>query len=838
MLSRLFGKSLPGPTPNQDATNLEPFPLGNDAEITAAAYEPRFCLFAFGNAEGRLFVMNKRSAIIASNVTTNSPICELKSCPNSSSFVSLCSQFSLDHHPSLLAPMSPDSNKPTLLSKRDKVKTTIIAHWVVTPEKAVPRIVSLKEDVISLAISPSTPNFALNLQANGSVLGFSLEKMKFTELYINQFEKKPCRAISCSRGMTYFIAHEKIETVDISSLELDSYSSLKVANMDISNGLAAVISTTGIPQLIKGGKVLKEVKSNQGGAAILSQIISGEKWICVIRSPKGDEVYLDGKKIQNIPVNTWFVPNILINYQSFFERTNPLFIKILTIDGRIFTIHEDYASIQEIFPPPIEANAVWQDGSRILVCERKETDVEIEVDVPIEPEKPKEEPAQEQEQQKDSEQVKEEKNPEESEKQEKEPKEEQSSKEAPQKESPPSAQQQKQPETNENQNPPKEEEKQPQTKKEKRIVKQEFFLYHSFTKNSYICCREYPLVFPSLFIKGFFISFNKEGVDAVDSLTGNASKLLEKPALKYFEIEKQLFILDNENHQYTLQDDGKILEIKEEKDRLNFGKLKPEEIIGIRRIEPNDLLFITDKRTAVFKNTETEIYEEKEHLLFYEVINENGCVYFPDSNETIDPNLPQITPNVYLLVMTNKTFYLYDIAEQMKRIRKMKIDDEPDEATIFEWGGLIMRSKSTVTILPLPDFTLSNLGTLKVSGKSKICLIKKQGLFVSEPDGTTMIYSNDHTLPMLYRENTPVIEEPVKKSFFGRVEKTPTQEKVDTSFGYSRPKNSIQQTTEIMQELLVTAQQRGEQLKEIEMKANRLLDHAREFHNATKKFRR
>ena len=918
MFSRIFGKSLPGPTPDQDATNLEPFTQGNNAEITAAAYEPRFSLIAFGNADGRLFAMNKRNAIVASRVTANAPICALYSCPNSSSFVSLFSQYTYKHHPNLLEKRQNDPEKTTLESAGSKFKGSILAHWIVTPERAVPKIISFKEDIISIAISPSTPNFLIILQEKGSLLGFSLEKMNYTELYINQFEKMPCRAISCPRGMKYYIAHDKIDCVDISSMELDTYGSLKVSSMDMFDDVAAVIGQNGFPQLIKGSKVLKEIKLQKGQTATMSQYIGNDKWICVIRTEKGDEVFIDGKKVPNIPENTHFVPSTIINYQSFFERNNALFIKLITDDGRIFTFHDDSSISQPIFPPSIEAAAVFQDGGRILVCERKIVDAEIEVDVPIQQEQvteattqpketeqapipvpaaPEEEKSKKEKKKEEKEKKKEEKEKKKEEKQkakeekerlkkeekerkkaEKEKKKEDKNKpatEEPPKEEKPETQKEiteenaaqkeekkeekpleekkeetPQPAEQKAESPkkatqeqppqsPKEEPKAPQTRKEKRIVKQERFILHSFTKNSYITSKEFQLPLPSLYCNGFLVCFSNQSVDVVDSLTGNVTKCLDKHVSRYYEINKKLYILDEEGNQFTLQDSGKLLELKEEKDKIPFTKYQKGDVFGIRKVGLNDYIYFTTKRTALYKESEIEIYEDKENALFYELVNENGCVYSPPSEENPEAQKQETLLPVYLLIITNKNIYLYDVFDQLKRIRKMKVDDEPIEATVFEWGGMILRMSSSVTIYPLPDFTLSNLGTLKLSGSANTCLIKKHGLFVSEADGTTMIYSNNHTIPMLFRENTPTIEEPTKKSFFGLVAKAaPNQQEADSSFGFTRPKSSIQQTTEVMQQLLVTAMERTEQLNEIEMKANRLYEHARQFHEATKKFRR
>jgi hypothetical protein len=718
MLSRIFGKSLPGPTPNQDSTNLQPFSQGSDAEITAVAYEPRFSLYGIGNAEGRLFVMNESKSIIASNAIMDVPICQLTSCPNSSSFVALYSQYSYEHHPTVIAGLQQTRSEQskeytTLISKRGRAGS-VICHWIVTPERVVPRLASIKHDIISVCVSPSTPNFAIILEANGAIVGFSFEKMKFTDLYINHFEGKPAKAISCPIDMVYYIAEDKVQTVDISSLEVDNFSSIKASSIDVFNGYAAIITYDGKAQLIKGNKVVKEIKSECGGIGILSQMIGPENWIAVIRTPKGDEIYIDSKKIE-CQNDVWFIPSVLVKYKSFFERIEPHIIRLITLDAKICTIADGSATFSTIFPPVIQAEAVWQDGERILACERKEIG----------------------------------------------------------------------------------------------------FLLHNLTKSSYVGTKEFTLPFPVSYNHGYFLCPSSDSVDCIDSLTGNVAKLMEKPAVKIIHDQKQSVIFDGEK-QFVLSEEGKLIESP-----VNYVAAISPDVLATRVFKGEEIN-LKNNRTITYQTFEVEAYEDKETLMLFELINDLGM---------IEEN------GQYLLVVTDRVAFLYDIQDQMKRIRKMKLNNAIQEATILKWGGMLLRSDQTATILPLPDFTLDGLGTLTIS-KSPMTIIKNNGVLLQEENFLT-IYSNDHSPPVLYRESTPAIEEPTKKSFFGLVEKSaPQQEEVDSSFGYKRAQSNVNQTMQTMQELLVVAQERSELLNEIEMKANKLRDSAREFRNACRKFKK
>ena len=721
MFSRIFGKSLPGPTPDQDATDLQPFSQGNYSEITAVAYEPRFSLFGIGNAEGRLFVMNKRKLIIAAKAEMDVPICKLTSCPNSSSFVALYSQYSYIHHPSVIAGVRDNqadekrnSKMTTLLSKVGKRAGSVICHWIVTPERVVPRFVSVKDDIISVCVSPSTPNFALVLQVNGSIVGFSLEKMKFTELYLNQFEGKPVYGISCPIGMKYYIASDNISSVDISSLEIDDFSSKKATSIDVFGSFAATISLDGKPQLIKGNKVVQEIKSEYQGIGILSQMIGNDIWIAIERTPSGDKIYINSKKVE-CPDDVWFVPSILVNYKSFFERTEPLLIQIATSDARICTICDGKAEFSSIFPPPIHADSIWQDGGRILACEKKE----------------------------------------------------------------------------------------------------DGFLLHVLTKSSYICTKEYKLSFPEAYNNGYLLCQCNDSVNIVDTLTGGVTKVMERPAVKIIKDQKQTVLFDGEK-QFIVSEEGKFVESP-----VKYVKSLSPDVIATRMFKGEEIC-LTNKRTITYKTLEVESYDEKEVLVLFELIDDFG---------RIDENGP------YLLIVTNRIAYLFDVQDQMKRIRKMKLDNVIQEATIFKWGGMIVRSNQTASILPLPDFTLDGLGTLTIPN-STMMIIKNNGLLLQE-DNLLSIYSNDHSAPVLYRENIPPIEEPAKKSLFGFTEKAPPKlEQVDSSFGYKRAQSSISQTMQTMQELLVVAQQRSDALNEMEIKANRLREHAKEFRDACRKFKR
>jgi hypothetical protein len=79
----------------------------------------------------------------------------------------------------------------------------------------------------------------------------------------------------------------------------------------------------------------------------------------------------------------------------------------------------------------------------------------------------------------------------------------------------------------------------------------------------------------------------------------------------------------------------------------------------------------------------------------------------------------------------------------------------------------------------------------------------------------------------------------VVKKLFGTAEaRRPCLEDVDTSFRFQRAGGKLSETIDLMQHVLVVAQERSERLNELEMKAESILVAAKRFHDSAKQLRK
>ena len=144
-------------------------------------------------------------------------------------------------------------------------------------------------------------------------------------------------------------------------------------------------------------------------------------------------------------------------------------------------------------------------------------------------------------------------------------------------------------------------------------------------------------------------------------------------------------------------------------------------------------------------------------------------------------------------------------------------------------------------MLPLPDVSSSVIDKIPISKNGRAALFHKFGAVLYEPNSVSL-YLDDIQPPKLYDIQEPVIETPKVNKFlklFGK--KDDTVKDADTAFQYSRSSAmtaKISETQDMMQQLLVKANERGEMLNEMEIKANKLLTSAQKFHQMAKELRK
>lgn len=729
MLSRIFGKPLPGPTEEQSATDLETYELARSAEVTSIAIEPRYKLIAFGNSIGRLYVINQDNQILASKDGAPTAICRLYSCPNTSSFVSVYSQYTYNNHPNQLLNIYDEGDKNSFKNKRHFRSDSVVAHWVVTEDRIIPRIISLKENIVELVVSPSTPNFAMILMSTGALLGFSLEKMKFTDFYVNIFEGKLVKALSCPLGMTYYIAHDEIETLDIDSMEVDKYSSQSIQEFDYFDDYAAAIGVDGIPRVIKGNKTTSTQKLEEGEKAIYTTMIESEKQFTIIRSDNFDSIMIGSRRI-SLPDGVRLAPGVAVEYgKSFFDRNGILSITVISTDGKFYKVN-DVVEEFPLFPPffDFEKCISYEYDDTIYVAEK---------------------------------------------------------------------------------------------------IDDNSFNIHTLKRNGYVGVHKIDAVFPKTFKEGKFVCISPLAIDIVDTNKFSVTRVVEgKEKVRAICYQNTINVFYDQFPQLRSQDMTTFVPTEGTQE---FSPSFGDDVQHALFVQGKEC-FIMNDNSIIYNGDKYEGFDKDDQYILIDCINEQGRA---------DPE------GQYLLVLTKKLILLFDAADGMKKIRRDKNSDNIERASILAWGGLLMCSKNFTIILPLPDFTLKHLGKLALSNDYSIVMIENYGLIASDSYGT-VIYSNNHIPPRFVDLNTAALAIPQKKSFFGLINKNtaPTTEEADEKFGFKRSKatssvsKNISETGQMMQELLVIAQQRSEKLNELEDKANRIHDHARAFHEACMKLKK
>jgi len=220
-------------------------------ELMCASYEPRFQLIGVGTADGRVLAFNVRHAIQVPVRTIRKPICAIASCVNTSSFMAVSSPGMHGRHANRLVPGPACS---TFAEHRFAVNRSTVSHWSFGAAGAVMRASEIPHDVVSFAVSPSHPHFAILGLADGSIMGFSVETMGLTSLYIASFESKGLRYLACSRGLDCYVCASTLERIQLATLELSTCAKTALQTIDVVGDGAAAISGDGRALLLRGFK--------------------------------------------------------------------------------------------------------------------------------------------------------------------------------------------------------------------------------------------------------------------------------------------------------------------------------------------------------------------------------------------------------------------------------------------------------------------------------------------------------------------------------------------------------------------------------------------------------
>ena len=723
MFSRLFGVKLPQPSESQINFKLPPFDCSLDSEITSFAYEPRFSLLGAGTSLGSLHVINvKKNICYHSSSTLRSPICKLIPLVNSSSFLSVCSKHMFQSHPSYTREKSDD--KYNQFKKWDLNRVpNVIGHWIVRNEGGIIDIRSnvITFNVVDVGISQSHPNFILLLTDKGSIYGYSIEDMKFTNLYIDEFEKNLPKNIFGIGDMKFVIAHEKIQLLNIQSMEMDNYSNLKIKNIDIVDDVFTGINDENKPCICIGNKVLSTLELKEGDVVIATGMISGKNWYSIIRTKDGDKIFVNNDEKITLNKDDKLVPGSLICYKDYFAKKEPEFVAFLTEKGKLINL--DGGSQDFFITSMFEPKKLYVDNNRYYVFNENE------------------------------------------------------------------------------------------------ILVFTNLCFQSRFSNKY----DLPIA-----IKNYKVIVVKEIEDKtimkIADIRTDEEQILFENVNYYYNNDDFIYVNsgDQINSKIVLTKDEIVNETVTEVNDPHFD----EKIVKIREFK-DSVLIITKDNLLIYNECKIQLFEEpEEKVILFEIIDETGKL-----NKSGD----------FILIVSKLAIYIFIFTDNnLKRARRTKLSDNIIDATVVEWGSLLVLLPNAIHIVTLPDPSYDPVGKLSIGKESRAVLIEHKGIILFDQDNI-FFYLPDY-YPQIYDKETPQLQVPRTNAIqrlFGQ--KEATLQDTDAAFQHKRTMasaNKLQETTEILQQMLVTAQKRGETLNEMEMKANKILESARKFRQLCREFKR
>lgn len=751
MFSFFKNVKMPSPPEEMENKHLIRYDISLNSEIISGAYEPRFELTALGTANGYLYIINKDDQVYRSPKSVNYPLLKIISLPNASSFFSICGKTMFKRHTSNCEKPNPHNLEMLKDIKQSKIEN-ICTQWIIKPDRILSRTVQLEFDVIDVAISPIHPEFALMLTAEGSLYGFSIESLNFTNLYINIFENKPVKSICWSSGYKFLIAHNTVDGLDVKKLELVSQYNTKAQTVDSIDQWTTTIDDKGVPNLLMFMTNVSSIDVPQGSKAVFSGMLNGPNWLSIIRSRSGDVVY-ENKKEKFDLHGEFAVPTTFIKYQKPFQRASPKEIAISTDYGRFLYLDgkvKDYF----FFDTP-NAKFTLEDGEDIYVFAPKQRRKNNDSD--------------------DDENENEEEN----------------------------------------------------TSSE--IVNYEVFQFRKGSFYNYF-------KISSLEISSNPLGINKGKIIFIEN-AGDV-RIYDIQAKKKTELQKLNSIVNIRHSKIGIADlicnDGSVFRILPTDDSFELRELEdkspnPQSIIDWRPFR-NSFVGINNYKELVYKNNKKKIFESvADRILFFDVVNYIGKE--PEENE-----------EEYIIIVTvdRVVVYGYDTKEKkLRKIRKQKLSNVIS-ASLTDWGTLLVQTETQILMYPLPDISHGIIDKIPIPKDGHAVLVPKHGAMIFEPNSVSF-YLDDFKKPKLYDPKVPEIERPkVNKllQLFGK--KDDTIKDADKAFQYRRSTNlgdSINQTKEAVQQLLVKAAERGEQINEMEIKANKILSSAQKFHRMARELK-
>jgi hypothetical protein len=233
---------------------------------------------------------------------------------------------------------------------------------------------------------------------------------------------------------------------------------------------------------------------------------------------------------------------------------------------------------------------------------------------------------------------------------------------------------------------------------------------------------------------------------------------------------------------------------------------------------------VTAHGELVLEKSKQKVSTKPDNFLSFEVIDSSGR--------------PSVSGE-FILVVTKTGAKVYE-PNKLRLLKKRKFEVNAIDFTVTDSGTLIVQLPGKVDVFQLPDVSAEHLGTLSVGPETLCKVIPGCGVFVVDKDGP-VVYSAAPDRDFLDGGAEELVEPPVVvKKMFGKpqIRRALSLEETDASFRFKRAQGMMSETVNIMQQLLVTAQERSEKLSEMEIKSDRLLATAKEFAARARRFRK
>ncbi|OHT16135.1 hypothetical protein TRFO_13464 [Tritrichomonas foetus] len=718
-------ESVPKTTEQQKNTKLSKIEIERESLVTCAAFENRFKLIAAGLASGRVILYNKDGNSMISSDTISVPICSILPCQNSTSFLSISSNSMLQSCINQYIPLMKNINAQI---PEDK---SIVAHWIYHENQIRVRAATVPFDISLFAISPSQPEYAIVVCTDGTISGFSIEDLKLTNLYIDAFKGKKISSICCQRDLVFYIAHESIERLLVSSLEISQYSKEVVTSLDVINENAATIYPDGTAKLLKKGKPSVVVNRIQDHACVYASMITSDSWVCVFRSVNGDKIMLNGKEHLSLE-NDFIVPNLITEYGDPFEKSSPKFSGFLTTNGKLISLDSTIPE-KNIFLPGFTNPLPFFSNNSFFIVDFLENGMNIH-----------------------------------------------------------------------------------------NFNNFNYYLTNNYTTNKILTCKN-----------SIFVIHHENEIDLIDPKSKDISvfyPLSSQPRV----VQQNKFFLD------IALEDGSIISMNLQNEGFAFNvieipKFKPNVKLWRRVLKSDDTIsfVLVNKKNKIIteanqkqkqhkKLTNKKKAKGKKEIVSIEVIDSKGCVSMEGA----------------LLVIYQKQLKLKDL-NKCKTLKKKNLHKTVIDYTILDFGALLVQYEDSAEIFPLPDISSDSLGKMTYPPEvTKVSIVPNSGICLFFPTCIqfyTVTEGLNTFVPLIVNECPVIAEKPIR-SMLGLVsKKPPTLSETDASFKRERAAGVMSETQDIMQELLVQAKLRSEELSQMEEKSNLIAQRAKQFYENAKK---